>query len=284
MIAFLGMGLLGSNFVRALRNRNVEVQVWNRTASKAKALEEVGAKAFESVADAVKGAERIHIVVSDDAAVDAVLAEAAASFSPNVIIVDHTTTSASGAARRSKDFAAKGIRYIHAPVFMGPSNALEASGTMLISGDQDLVKELTPELSQMTGSLMNLGSDPAKAAAFKLLGNHFLITLTGGIADTFALAKSLGVENEEVSNLFQVFNPGTSIPARVKRMLMADYDNPTWELSMARKDARLMIEEAHQSNINLGVISAIAAGMDTLIADGHGGADWTIIAKDAITK
>src|SRR5262245_42175620 len=38
VIAFFGMGLLGSNFVRALRRRGEEVRVWNRSAGKARAL------------------------------------------------------------------------------------------------------------------------------------------------------------------------------------------------------------------------------------------------------
>ncbi|MBD0288676.1 MAG: NAD(P)-dependent oxidoreductase, partial [Flavisolibacter sp.] len=33
MKAFLGMGLLGSNFVRAMLQKGEEVQVWNRTAA-----------------------------------------------------------------------------------------------------------------------------------------------------------------------------------------------------------------------------------------------------------
>lgn len=61
MKAFLGMGLLGSNFVKAMLKQGEEVQVWNRTFSKAQAVERDGAKAFENVEDAVKGAEVIHI-------------------------------------------------------------------------------------------------------------------------------------------------------------------------------------------------------------------------------
>src|SRR6185369_12437277 len=56
MIAFLGTGLLGSGFVRALRGRGEAVNVWNRTAEKAKALEAHGAKAFGDPAEAVRGA------------------------------------------------------------------------------------------------------------------------------------------------------------------------------------------------------------------------------------
>ena len=39
MIAFFGMGLLGSNFVRALRRRGEGVHVWNRSPDKATTLD-----------------------------------------------------------------------------------------------------------------------------------------------------------------------------------------------------------------------------------------------------
>jgi len=65
-----------------------------------------------------------------------------------VIIIDHTTTSASGAKERSARWKSKGITFIHAPVFMGPQNALEGTGTMLISGDQEVIKMIEPELAK----------------------------------------------------------------------------------------------------------------------------------------
>ena len=133
MIAFLGTGLLGANFTRALLKKGEKVNVWNRTADKAKALEVYGAKAFEQVTEAVKGASRIHLTVSDDQAVDDVLEKAANGFDPGVIIIDHTTTSSPGAARRSAFWKNKGYTYIHAPVFMGPPNALDGTGVMLVS-------------------------------------------------------------------------------------------------------------------------------------------------------
>ena len=37
MTSFLGTGLLGANFVRAMLKRGEEVHVWNRTATKATA-------------------------------------------------------------------------------------------------------------------------------------------------------------------------------------------------------------------------------------------------------
>src|SRR5215207_4395581 len=101
MIAFFGMGMLGSGFVHALRRRGEDVQVWNRTHEKAQALEAEGARAFADPADAVRGAARVHLTLSDDAAVDDVLERARPGFGPDVVIIDHTTTSATGTAERA---------------------------------------------------------------------------------------------------------------------------------------------------------------------------------------
>lgn len=282
MKAFLGMGLLGSNFVKAMLRRGDEVQIWNRTASKAKALESDGAKAFDEVSDAVKGADVIHITLKDDATVDEVLEKASASIKAGATIYDHTTTSVEGAKKRTADWKTKGITYLHAPVFMGPPNALESTGFMLVSGDQDIIAKAEPELSKMTGKLLNLGAETGKASGMKLTGNLFLLTLTAGISDTLAMAKGLGISGGELSTLFASWNPAASMPARLNKILTGDFDSPSWELAMARKDAGLMLEEAKQADTHLAVIPSIAAEMDKWIDKGYGDKDWSVIAKDNI--
>ena len=283
MIAFLGTGLLGSNFVRAMRRRGVEVQVWNRTPARARVLETEGARAFDDPADAARGASVVHLTVSDDAAVDDVLERARPGLGKSAVIVDHTTTSPGGAAARVARWAERGIAFQHAPVFMGPQNALEATGLMLASGDRALFDSLAPELSKMTGKLVYLGPKPDRAAAFKLFGNLFLMSMTAGVADVLALARALGVEPAEAATLFDVFNPAASMGPRVKRILEGDYAHPSWELAMARKDARLMLEAAAEGRQEPhAACPAIAKVMDRWIQHGHAQDDWTIIAKDAL--
>jgi len=280
MIAFFGMGLLGANFVRALRRRGEEVHVWNRTTDKARALEADGAQAFDDPAAAARGATRIHLTLSADDAVDDVLERARPGFAPGVVIVDHTTTSPAGTAARAARWAERGVAFQHAPVFMGPPNALEGTGVMLASGDRARYDALAPELSKMTGKLVWLGPEPARAATFKLIGNSFLMALTSGLGDMIALAKAGGVSPAEAVALFDFFDPGATIRVRARRVL--EIDRASWELAMARKDARLMMEEAERARVALTLVPAVAARMDELIARGRGGEDWTIIAKDVL--
>jgi 3-hydroxyisobutyrate dehydrogenase len=282
MKAFIGMGLLGSNFVKAMIQKGDTVQVWNRTPAKAKALESDGAKAFDNVEEAVKNADVIHVTLKDDATVNDVLEKASKGFKNGAIIIDHTTTSAKGAIERTKSWKSKGMSYLHAPVFMGPQNALESSGYMLVSGDQQLISKVEADLSKMTGKLINFGPQEGKAAGIKLTGNLFLLSLTAGLSDALALAKAQGIETQEILNLFSTWNPGAAAPARLKKISEGKFDEPSWELNMARKDAGLMLSAAKEAGVSLAIIPAIAAVMDQWIAKGHGNDDWSVIAKDSI--
>jgi 3-hydroxyisobutyrate dehydrogenase len=278
--AFLGMGLLGSSFVKAMTKRGESVQVWNRTASKALELEVFGAKAFSDVKEAVQGASRIHLTLKDDTSVDEVLEAASEGFAPDAIIIDHTTVSKEGAIRRTAYWKEKGFTYQHAPVFMGPANALEGTGYMLVSGDEAVIKTLEPELSAMTGKLIHYGPEVGKAAAMKLVGNAFLVCFSFGLRDMLGVSKSLGIEVDDILQLFQNWNPGAQADARLKRLTMADHTQPSWELAMARKDTQLFLDSAENSGIQLSLLPVIAAVMDKWIQKGFGHNDWTVVGKD----
>ena len=280
MITFIGMGLLGSNFTKALLQKGHSVQVWNRSHEKAEALEAAGARAIRDIRVAVKGIHRIHLTLSDDAAVDSVLEAAEPALEKGCLLLDHTTTSMQGAIDRTRNWAAKGIHYVHVPVFMGPANALESTGYMLISESEPILNQVLPLIGPMTGKVLRYGSDTGRAAAIKLAGNSFLITMTTGIADMLGVAKSMGVPTDDISNLFENWNAGATAPARLTRMLSGNYDAPSWELQMSRKDARLMLEAAETAGRTLAILPACATEMDRWLAKGMAEKDWTIIGSE----
>jgi 3-hydroxyisobutyrate dehydrogenase len=278
-IAFFGTGLMGSGFVRRLRASGHEVNVWNRTAAKAHALEAHGARAFDDPAAALAGAERIHLSLSDDESVDAVLEPIAAAIPKAMWIVDHTTTAVTPTAERIARWNSRGRTFVHAPVFMGPANALEGTGLMLVSGEKSRHDALLPELQKMTGNVVYLGEVPERAAAFKLFGNLTLIGIMGVLGDVNRLAHAVGIPTSEAFSLFKHFNPGQMLSARAARIESGDVTSPSFEVSMARKDVRLMIEEARRGGVDLFVMPGVAAMFDAAIARGEGALDAVAAAR-----
>ena len=282
MIAFLGTGLMGAGFVRAFLARGENVTVWNRTRSKADALAADGARVADSPANAVRGASRVHLSLLDDAAVDDVLAQLLGGLEPGAIIIDHSTTAVQPTKLRAERLAALGVRFLHAPVFMGPGNAREGTGTMLVAGPQPLFDDVRGELDGMTGTVRYMGERPDLAAAFKLFGNMMIMFVVSGLADLYSLARGLDIDPRDAYTLFRDFNPAGQVAGRGKRMAEGDYTPPLFELSAARKDVRLMQESASASDAVLHVLPAIAQRFDEIIAAGFGDDDLAVIATPEV--
>ncbi len=277
MIAHFGTGLMGVGFVRAALERGEEVAVWNRSPERAKALEAFGAKAFANAADAARGATRIHVTLADDASVDGVLEPLADGLDAGVQIFDHTTTAPTPTAERYARWRERGIFFAHVPMFMGPKNALEHTGLMLVSGDDERVAKVRPVVEPMTGKLVHVGAGDERAAAFKLFGNMMLVFVVSGLADVYKFARALGISPTEAHGLFADFKITGAVDVRGKNMAEGNFE-PAWELTMARKDVRLMLEEGALHGVHFNTLGQIADVFDAAIDAGHGRQDVGAVA------
>src|SRR5215831_10225633 len=131
--------------VRRFLKKGTRVTVWNRTTDKARALEKDGAAATTTAVDAVKNADRIHIVLSDDRVVDAVLDQIAGALERSAIVIDHSTTLPEQTVKRFERMRARGIRFLHAPVFMSPQMAADGVGLLMVSGPQRELDDVKAE-------------------------------------------------------------------------------------------------------------------------------------------
>jgi len=280
-VAFVGTGLLGAGMVERMLAQGDSVTVWNRTVSKAQALKPAGAVVAQTAGDAVPAADHVHLTLTDDAVVDAILADVTPRLRRDAIVMDHSTTSPIKTKARAARLAQSGVRFLHAPVFMSPQMCREGKGLIMVSGPSDIFEAVRPALARMTGDVWYLGERSNLAAAYKLFGNSMLFAINAGLTDVLAMAKNLGVPGEEAVALFARFNTSLAIPMRGKKMVAGDF-SAMFELAMARKDVRLMLESAGDQPLI--VLPALAARMDDVIAAGHGKDDLAAIAAPVVSS
>lgn len=279
-IAYLGTGLLGSGFVEAALARGDQVTVWNRTVAKAEALVAFGAVVAATPAEAVRGVQRVHLVLPDDAVVESVIAALRPGLSPTAIIIDHSTTLPAKTAERSVRLNAEGVHYLHCPVFIGPAAARQGTGTIMVSGPQALYETVAPALAVQATKVDYFGDRPDLAAVYKLCGNALILGITALMADTYTVARGGDVAPTDVlAKLQEYFNAANIVAGRGKSMAEAKYA-PGFELTMARKDMQLMLETAGDAPLTS--LPGIAARMDALIAQGYGHEDLAALGRDAI--
>ena len=255
------------------------VTVWNRTASKLETLRTAGAAVAATARDAVAGVDRVHLALTDDAVVDAMLADIQLHLGRTTIVVDHSTTSPVKTRDRAARLAREGVRFLHAPVFMSPQMCRDGKGLIMVSGPAAMFDAVQPALARMTGDVWYLGERSELAAAYKLFGNSMLFAINAGLTDVLAMAGNIGVSGDEALALFSRFNTSMAIPMRGQKMVRRDF-SAMFELAMARKDVRLMLESAGQQPLI--VLPALAARMDEMIAAGHGRDDVAVIAAPVV--
>jgi 3-hydroxyisobutyrate dehydrogenase len=278
-VAFLGTGLLGTGMVRRMLEQGETVTIWNRTVSKAQALQSAGATVAPTAVDAIAAADHIHLALSDDRVVDAVLAEVTPGLRRDAIVMDHSTTSPAATKGRADRLARADVRFLHAPVFMSPQMAREGKGLMMVSGPANAFSSVQPALAGMTGDLWYLGERSDLAAAYKLFGNSMVFAINAGLSDVLAMAKNLDIPARDAVAVFSRFNTGLAIPMRGPKMASGDFA-AMFELVMARKDLRLMLESAGEQPLI--VLPALAARMDDVIKAGHGKDDFAAIAAPIV--
>ena len=276
-IAVPGTGLLGAAFVENLLSKGHTVRVWNRTRAKLAPLIDKGAVAAEDPADCVRGADRVHLVLAEDTAVDAVVEQLLPGLSTDVPLIDFSTNLPAKVAARFERLRAEGVRYVSSPVFMAPKHAREGSGLIVMSGPKRDDEDLRPAIEEMTGKFWYLGERVDLAAIYKLAGNSFFFAVTAALGDTLALGRANGVEESVMMELFQEFKPGSGLHNVHERIATACDGVPSFEMTMAQKDARLTQEAS--GNEHLFVLPAVIAAMQRGIDNGDGGADFAAFAK-----
>lgn len=276
-IAVLGTGLLGAGFARNLLRQRHEVVVWNRTASRTAPLVEAGAIAASTPADAVRGVDRVHLVLTADDAVEAVIDAARAGLSDGVWVIDHSTNAPARVAERYRSLRDQGVRYVPAPVFMSPANANDGTGLMLLAATEADAADLVPVLDTLTGTVWHVGERPDLAGIYKIMGNGVLVSVAALMGDLYTIGGQNDLSPDQVDTLFEHFRLGSIFPRTGGRVQKASSMDTSFALSMARKDVGLMIEAGGGPD-GMTLLPAVADGMDAGIAQGRGDRDFALQA------
>ncbi len=196
-VSVLGLGYMGSALARALLDHGHSVTVWNRTASKAQPLAEVGAAVASSAADAVAASDVVVACVTDYHTSDAILRtdEAAAQLRGKTLI--QLTTGTPQDARDGSAWADQhGVIYLDGAIMESPHGVGTPDGTFLYSGSREVFERNEPLLRCLGGNALYLGVAPGHASAMECSLLSFLYSSWIGFLHGAALGESEGISVE----------------------------------------------------------------------------------------
>ncbi|MET4926543.1 NAD(P)-dependent oxidoreductase [Streptomyces sp. PSRA5] len=274
-VAVLGAGIMGTAMARNLCRTGHAVRVWNRTRAKAEPLAADGARIADSPADAVRGADVVVTMLYDGAAVLAAMTAAAPGLRPGTLWLQTTTAGLDGLTPLAALAATHGLVFYDSPVLGTRGPAEQGKLTVIAAGPEEARGALTSVLEAVGDRTLWVGDEGASGAAtrLKLVCNSWVLTLTHGTAEALALADGLGVDPR--SFLDAVAGGGLDCGyLRVKSSAILDGDyTPSFALTTAAKDARLIVAAGEAEGVRLDVAEAGANRFARAEAQGHGAKD-----------
>jgi 3-hydroxyisobutyrate dehydrogenase-like beta-hydroxyacid dehydrogenase len=281
-LGVIGLGLMGSRFLRRLNAEGWKVRGWNRNKQVTLTLREYGFQIETTLAGLVDGSEVLISSLTDDNAVEAVYLSKDGVFAhvrPKTIILEMSTISPGLSALLHEEAAKRGVYLIDLAV-SGSTPAVEAGAvTLFAGGDQEVFIRCVPIFESIAKRWFLMG--PATAGIrMKLVVNLLLGIGMEAIAEAVSLGEHLKLDRGLLLDVL----PKTAVIApafsgKFAKIKSGDY-SPQFPLHLMTKDLGLAETAAEQSDAELPTGRATRCAFEEALAQ-SGELDISAIASSA---
>jgi 2-hydroxy-3-oxopropionate reductase len=248
-IAFIGLGVMGGPMALNLLGAGYRVTGYNRTASRADVLRAKGGAVATSVQEAVRDADVVFTMLSDDPAVEEVLlgdGGAMKAAKNNALFIDSSTVTP-GLSRKCAAFAkALGLRHLDAPVTGSKNEVAAAKLVFIVGGERADYDEAAPMFDVMGQQRFYCGPSGA-GATLKLANNAVSAALVAAMAESAMIVKSAGIDQKTALEFLTECGAFASRLSRNKlpKMFNGDF-SAQFQLGLMSKDVRYFLQLAQE--------------------------------------
>jgi 3-hydroxyisobutyrate dehydrogenase len=193
VIAFIGLGVMGAPIARRMRQGFNRVIGFDLSPEARSAAVSHGIVAAESVAEAVREAQCIFMMLPKVEIAREVTQEVIAHAPRGSILVELGTIGSEAACQHARWAQEAGHRYLDAPVINGgQQGAQDGTLKILAGGDASDVAAVTQALRSFSTETFHMGP-VGTGQSMKLVHNTLLAALTTSYAEALVLAEKSGI-------------------------------------------------------------------------------------------
>lgn len=271
-VGFIGTGVMGAPMAKHLSKAGYEVHVYNRTHSKAKALEPE-CIAHDSLDTWLEEMDVVFTIVGYPKDVEEVMTTISKLCSDKTILVDMTTSSPT-LAKKLDDTLPQVI--LDSPVTGGDLGAINGTLSIMVGGDESAYDSILPLLECMGTTITYMGASGNGQHA-KLANQTAIAGSLAGIAESLNYARMHGLDLEKMlavitggsANSWQGANNGP-------KMIQQDFA-PGFYAKHFLKDLNLVLEE--KAPLSLPVVESVQKIFTLLCEEGYEDLGTQVIYK-----
>lgn len=287
VIGFIGLGLMGTGFVKRLLASGYDVIGVDVVEERRVAAKTLGAEICEAPAELAGRADIIATCVtkpSDVAAIVEAEGGLVRAQSPRAkVLVDHSTTDIATTKRLSEILAeTTDMAFIDAPVSGGPGAAEEGTLAIMAGGSDDAIALVRPVMDNL-GRFTHMGPVTAGQAT-KLVNQTLVLTNYCVIAEALRLAEAYGVDATKIPHALATGHAGSNLlPVLFERMIDRDWE-PRGYARQVLKDLEMLSDAAGSQQVAMPMSGQALSLFRMLVAQGHaeidGAAVYNILGDD----
>lgn len=252
-VGFVGLGAMGSEMVKRLLAAKRTVVGYNRTRAKAQPLLDAGMTWAETPRAAAEAADVVCTMVSDTAALLAVIEGPQgilAGLGPGKIYVDMSTVSPAASKALAGRVAERGARMLDAPVSGSTVTVREGNLSFMVGGERSTCEAVTPILLQIGRRVTYVGGN-GQGALMKIATNLNLTAQMLAFSEGVLLAEKGGIPRETAVEV--LLNSALASPMLRYRgpFVLRDPEEIFFDVNMMQKDLLLALEMGRALNVPL---------------------------------
>ena len=283
---YLGVGALSTPMIRNFLSDGHSIKIWNRTRSRAEAIEHDAATVVDEAAGAAEPGGVVVSCLSNDAALSAVFDDGSVfeSLGEGGVHVSMSTCSPQMTTHLSEKIAEHGGIHLTCPVLGRPDFVERRAQRFCISGDESAYERFKPVLEPASSQLFYLGDKVQAASVAKICSNFLIASAVESISESLALAVGSGVDADAIRQMWnQTYFPGVIYEEYSKQILGEQFD-PLFALNLMAKDIGLFAAAADRQGIDVPVADQISHRYRSAMHQGLAEKDFIAVSKLAFDQ
>jgi 2-hydroxy-3-oxopropionate reductase len=254
---------------------------YNRTPARAEQLAAGGGHAAEDIAEAVRDAEVVAVMVPDSPDVQQVLAGPGGVFenaARGALIIDFSTIRPDVAAALAAAAAGRGFRMLDAPVSGGEQGAVEGVLSIMVGGAAADFEAAAPVFGAVGKTIVHVGpsgsGQTVKAANQLMVAGHL-----GLLAEAIVFLEAYGVDTDAALRVLGGGLAGSTVIQRKGAAMLARDFAPGFRIALHDKDMGIVTAAAREAGVVIPLGAVAAQLVASLKAQGDGGLDHSALLK-----
>ncbi len=274
-VGFIGLGIMGRPMAKNLMKAGYSLTVCDVNTAPVQELVQMGAAQAASPKEVAAECSPIILMLPNSPEVKQVITGKngiVESVPAGTIIIDMSSISPVVSQEVGGILAAKGVKFLDAPVSGGEPKAIDGSLSIMVGGEESVFDECKSLLGCMGKAVVRVGG--VGSGNITKLANQIIVALNiAAMSEALVLGTKAGVDPELIYNAIRGGLAGSTVlDAKALRVMDANFE-PGFKIDLHVKDLSNALDTAHQIGVPLPLTAQVMEILKSLQVDGKGQKD-----------